>query len=244
MEIEYTVLIPVKNEVASIKILIPHIMKEMDKIHESYEVLFINDNNRDNSESVFKEFQRFYPNLRFITIPPNCIAPLGIALRLGIKRARGKFIISLDGDGSHNPVAIKDLILQKRQGKTAVIGGRYLPDQTPFIPLSRYFISKTFNILTRFLLRRKLTDYTSGYRLFLRKMGLKLSGTDFEAHVRLNLRLSRLPHTLIGEIPITYDKRIGGVSKMNYFKVIPRYALSVLLELLSFQEGKKSKSQL
>ncbi len=233
VEIEYTVLIPVKNEAESIKILLPHVMKEMDKIHEPYEVLFVNDNNRDKSESILRDFQKVYPTLRFITIPPLCIAPLGVAFRLGIRQARGKFVISMDGDGSHDPATIREFILLKRQGKIALIGGRYLPDQTPFTPLSRYFISKSFNIITRLLLRRTITDYTSGYRLFLRKMGLNLTGTEFEAHVKLNLALSRLPPKLIGEIPITFKKRIGGVSKMKYFKVIPRYAFSVLLELLS-----------
>ncbi len=239
MAVEYSVLIPVKNEAESLRILVPLIMREMDKLQEPYEVLFINDNNSDNSELILNQFQRSYPALRYISIPTNRFVPLGIAFRYGIKHAKGKYIISMDGDGSHDPASISFFVSQKRAGKIAIIGVRYLPNQREFTPKSRYIISKAFNLLTRFILKRKICDYTSGYRLFLRSIGNTLTAADWDAHIELNLKISRLPSELIGEVPIFYKKRVGGKSKLKYLRIIVKYGFQILREITAIKEKRQ-----
>ncbi len=204
----------------------------MSSFAEPFEILVINDCSTDETGAILKKMQAAYSQLRFITLNPRVIVPVGQAIRLGIKKAFGKFIISMDGDGSHLPEELRGFIQQKKQGKIAVIGGRYLPGQAPFQPISRYFISKLFNFFIREVLGRKIFDLTTGYRLFLREIGLNLLSQDFEVHIELNLKLSRLPEKAVKEIPIHYTKRKFGKSKLKYLKVLPRYLFRVIGDLI------------
>ncbi len=231
--LDFTILIPAKNEAESLEPLISSIFTEMTQAKKSFEILVINDNSTDETENILEQYHEKYPNLRYITIPPKLPAPVGTAIRLGIKKANGNFIITMDGDGSHEPKSLKDFISQKQNGKIAVIGGRYLTSQRPFQPLTRYYISKTFNFLAKMFLGRKIFDLTSGYRLFSKKVGADLKSSDFELHIELNLKISRLPSEKIAEIPINYKKRKFGKSKLKYLRVLPRYTIVVFREFLS-----------
>ncbi len=230
--IEYSIVIPAKNEAHSLNTLIPQIMKKMSGFNEPFEILVVNDCSTDETETVLRNLQSKYPKLRYITVKPQYIFPVGLAIRLGIKHSLGKFIISMDGDGSHLPGELQGFIEQKKRGKLAVIGGRYFQKQTPFQPISRYFISKLFNFMTRTVVRTKISDLTTGYRLFLRDIGLTLTSQDFEIHVELNLKISHLPTKAVAEIPIHYIKRKFGKSKLKYLKVLPRYLFRVIIDLV------------
>ncbi len=229
---EFTILIPAKNEAESLGRLVSDIVTEMLPTKESFEILVVNDNSTDGTENVLRQYQKIYPNLRWITIPPQLPAPVGTAIRLGIQKALGNFIITMDGDGSHEPKSLKAFLSQKQNGKIAVIGGRYFASQRPFQPFARYHISKTFNYFARVLLRRKIFDLTSGYRLFSKQIGENLKTNDFELHIELNLKISRFPSELAGEIPINYVKRKFGKSKLKYLRVLPLYTMVVIREFL------------
>jgi len=207
----------------------------MEPLNVAYEMLFINDRSIDNTLNILKNFQKKYPILRVISIPPSNYGPVGYAIQLGIKKARGNYIIIMDGDGSHQPKDLPRFILLWQQGNIAVVGGRYFPQQMPFLPLSRYVISRNFNQMVNWFLKTHLYDLTSGYRLFPKNLGQLAKAKDFEIHHELNLKiaaLKRLKPNKVTEIPIVYKKRQTGKSKLKYFKVFPRYFYQFLKALI------------
>ncbi len=235
LDIQITILVPVKNEESAIITFIPGIVREMCPLNIPYEMLFIDDCSTDKTRAVLLDLQKKYPPLRIISIPPRINAPVGVALQLGIKLARGKYIIIMDGDGSHQPKDLKRFIASWKQGAFAVLGGRYFPNQKPFHPLSRYVISRTFNSIARWFLRTKIYDLTNGYRLFPKKLGLMAKAPDFEIHHELNLLIAQLKSMKpdkVKEIPIVYKKRETGKSKLKYVKVFPRYSFQFLKAFL------------
>lgn len=73
---------------------------------EDMEILIINDGSTDNSEDIIKEYVEKYPNLiRYIKQKNK---GLGAVRNVGLKNARGKYIVSIDSDDTIHRDFIKD----------------------------------------------------------------------------------------------------------------------------------------
>ena len=106
----------------------------------------------------------------------------GVALQTGYKYAfeRGyDYLVQLDGDGQHDPSYIPELFRQVMTEKTdMVIGSRFIKEKTqnkPSLPKYKTGIPKKFAItlfafLTTKLVGLKVTDPTSGYQAFNRRV--------------------------------------------------------------------------
>ncbi len=215
--------------------LIPSIIQVMEEISVAYELIIVNDCSTDNTGEVVKRFQEQYPQLRLITISPRLYVPVGTAIRLGIQRAVGSIIITMDGDGSHPAKFLPIFIGETKKGMKAIIGGRYCDDQPAFQPKSRYLISKLFNKLSGFIIRSKIRDLTTGYRIFFKNIAFGLKAQDFDIHLEINAKIAKLKRLLpetVGEIPIIYKKRKVGKSKLKYLKVGPKYIFTLFKSFL------------
>jgi dolichol-phosphate mannosyltransferase len=217
-EIYCSIVIPVRNEAENIAILLPQIVSVVNRYDPDlkYEILVIDHISTDNTPALLHSFQKEHPNLQVLTIIDPSIR-LGDAFLQGFQAARGEFIITMDGDRSHPPEFLIPILEHLKSGYDLIIGGRYLRKQPPFEPKSRYRISKMFNLGPRLLLRKKISDYTTGYRAFKKELLSKcnLISHDFNIHVELNMKLAQLATKSI-EIPIRYEKRVEGRSKLKY----------------------------
>ena len=66
-----------------------------DKIF-NYEIVCIDDSSKDKSLKIIKEFKRKYQNIKLIKNKKNI--GVGSSRNLGIKKAKGKYLILLDSD--------------------------------------------------------------------------------------------------------------------------------------------------
>jgi glycosyltransferase involved in cell wall biosynthesis len=84
----------------------------------------------------------------------------GAAVKTGIRRATGEFVLIIDGDGQHRP---EDACrLASRLGEyDLVIGARATTTQAS---LARRFGNSTLNQLASYLTGREIPDLTSGFR--------------------------------------------------------------------------------
>ena len=106
----------------------------------------------------------------------------GVALQTGYKYAceRGyDYLVQLDGDGQHDPVYIPELLKIIKSGEAdLVLGSRFLKERSPGkVPLHKYKAGIArklgiglFAFLTTKLVRLKVTDPTSGYQAFNRRV--------------------------------------------------------------------------
>ena len=94
------------------------------------------------------------------------------ALKIGFKKAlKDGFdvVISMDGDGQHDPLDIPSLVRPILEGQAdLVIGSRFYNGRVANLdmPPHRYLGVKFFSLLVSFLTGLKITDATSGFRAY------------------------------------------------------------------------------
>ena len=77
-------------------------------------------------------------------------------------------VISLDGDGNHNPMLLEKMIGLIQDGYDVVVGSRYIGDggytADVNIPLYKIVLSRWINVLLSYILGLSIVDKSSGYR--------------------------------------------------------------------------------
>jgi dolichol-phosphate mannosyltransferase len=163
-------------------------------------------------------------------------------------------IITIDCDLSHDPLVIPRLIEQISNGTDIVVGSRYVKGGgVRNWSLFRRVLSRWGNLYTSFMLGVRVRDCTSGFRAYrgdLIRQGLLCtttsSGYAFLSEVLF--RLSRNPLLSIREIPIVYQDRTAGESKMNKtiisesMRLVTKWGLSRLFSPLSSPFGSTKRS--
>jgi dolichol-phosphate mannosyltransferase len=149
---------------------------------------------------------------------------LGVAYRAGF--AQGfehdyDVLVQMDADLSHDPVALPTLLARIDAGADVAIGSRYTPGgNIPHWPVQRRLLSRIGNMYASTVLGVKIRDCTSGYRAYratvLRRVEADATrATGYGFQVELAYRAHRLGATII-EVPITFNDRVRGESKMSW----------------------------
>ena len=88
----------------------------------------------------------------------------GAAIKSGIRAARGRLLVFMDGDGQHRPEDIPKLIAESRNYHM-VVGARAKGSKRR---VHRYAANVVYNLLASYVTRFKVKDLTSGFRLLSR----------------------------------------------------------------------------
>lgn len=219
------------KEAENLKILLPQIIENLGKIKEDYEILVIDSATPlDNTKEVCAEF-----NARYINQEEPGFAG---AFRTGIKYAElDKFLI-MDSDGSHNPIYIPDIYNKFVKNKyDLVIGSRYVKGGHTNDSKSSIIMSKILNTVFRICLGIKASDISTDFRMYhtkqLKAISLKCKNYDVLQEVLLKLKMNRKDF-IIGEVPISFDKRMFGESKRKLIPFIVSY-IKTLIRLVSIR---------
>lgn len=141
----------------------------------------------------------------------------------------------MDADFSHDPRHIPKMI-ESMESHDMVIGSRYVPGGgVANWPVHRRLLSRFANFYARRLLKLTVRDCTSGFRCHsaavlqaVDPFGIRSSGYSFLEE--MVLRVSRHGFR-IGEIPITFENRRAGSSKIDSSEIY-RAAWHVLVTAL------------
>jgi len=161
---------------------------------------------------------------------------IGGAMQSGFKYAAANdydVAAQVDGDGQHKPTYLPDLLDALRTGGKAdmVCGSRFREDPGYKVPLGRRIGNLIFSVILSLIVRRRITDPTSGFRMTNRR-GIELFARDYphdypEVEAILMLHAHRLR---LHEIAVRMNARGFGRSSIDY----PRsayYMAKVLLAL-------------
>ena len=208
------------KEAENLKVLLPQIHEAVKKCNEEYEILVIDTAQPlDNTEDVCRKYNAKYVNQE----EPY----FGGAFRTGIKYASMDKFLILDSDGSHPPKYIPDLYSKFVDEKyDVVIGSRYVEGGVTYDVKTSQIMSKILNTTFRFFLGIKAKDISTDYRMYvtkqLKRVDLKCKNYDVLQEVLLKLRINK-KDLKIGEVPISFDKRMYGESKRHLIKFIISY---------------------
>ena len=218
---DLTIIIPSLNESDNLEKLIPEIKSEIGKKF-TYEIFIIDGINKDNK--TFKITQE--NSIRYLNRIKN--NDYGNAVRLGIKKSTGKYILFMDGDYSHNPKFILKLYENKRYD--VVIASRYvLGGKTDNSFLSET-LSRLLNKFYNIILNLQLEDVSNSFKLYNTKMikRLYLSCNHFDIIEEIIFKLKKNNDKIkFLEVPYHFKQRKFGKSKRNFF-LITAYLFSIL----------------
>ena len=210
--IELSILLPVRDEGPSLRVMLRILSVMVDVSHE---VVIVHDDPDDRSLPVVRALQPHYPNVRTVhnTLGRGVIN----ALKAGVASARGKYVLIFAADEVGPVLAIEDMLALMRNGCDLVSctryahGGRRLGGSVLGGVLSR-LANRMFRWLTGCI----LTDATTGIKLFQRTRfdELNLSARPVGWAVAFEIAIkAQLLGWRLGEVPIvSIDRLYGGES--------------------------------
>ena len=149
---------------------------------------------------------------------------LGSAYRVGFIEGlrRGyQMLVEMDGDLSHDPAALPDLLRAVESGADLAVGSRYVPGGSiPHWSVRRRALSRWGNRYARWVLNLPLADATSGFRAYRADIVAKLDlpsirSDGYGFQIEMAYRVARLGGGIV-EVPIEFVDRERGTSKMSF----------------------------
>ena len=194
---EVSIIIPVFNEAETLASLIEKIRAL--RLPRT-EIIIVDDGSTDGSADI-----ALNAGTSVIRHPYNI--GNGAAVKSGIRGARGKFILLMDGDGQHKPEDIPKL-LAEAPSYHMVVGARGKGSKLRF---HRYAANLVYNLLATYVTRFKVQDLTSGFRVLPRLDAhrfIDLLPNTFSCPTTLTLAFLRSGYT-VKYIPIQSLYRAG-----------------------------------
>jgi len=122
MSPELSIVIPVQNESPNIKPLYDELTQTLGQYGRSYELLIVDDGSTDDTFEQLSALQARDPRLRVIRFRRNFGQTAAFAA--GFAMARGRLVVTLDGDRQNDPRDIPAMVALIDQGNDIVCGWR------------------------------------------------------------------------------------------------------------------------
>jgi len=155
-----SIIVPVLDEEGSIPELVERIRSVCDGAGFSFEVVFIDDGSTDETWDVIEEMHQRDARVAGIRFRRNY--GKSAALAVGFERARGRYVITMDGDLQDDPSEIPGLIALLETGYDLVSGWK----KKRHDPLSKTVPSRFFNFVTRRIAGIPLHDFNCGLKAY------------------------------------------------------------------------------
>lgn len=202
-----SVVVPVHNEAGNIGALVREIAVEL-RPRTTFEIVVVNDASRDGTDEVLVAARADVPELRILTHSRN--AGQSTAVLSGVRSARARWVVTLDGDGQNDPADIPKLLEVKDQLPKFVrlIAGVRTTRRDGF---AKRFASRIANRVRSHLLRDFTPDSGCGLKMFERSTFLELPYFD-----HMHRFLPALVRRIGGEVmhvAVNHRPRTSGVSK-------------------------------
>ncbi|MBX3056483.1 MAG: glycosyltransferase family 2 protein [Anaerolineae bacterium] len=218
-----SIILPMYNEAESITAVLPHLVAEMaHHLPEvTYEILVVDDGSSDGSAERVTAVAD--DHITLIQHPYNI--GNGAAVKSGIRRAKGRYVLMMDADGQHKPADIPRL-LEHVPRHDMVVGARTRESESA---RHRDLANMIYNLFASYVCERPIDDLTSGFRLIraeLAKSLVYLLPNTFSYPTTVTLAVVRGGYSL-KYVPIVARKRVGK-SKIKLFRDGSRFLMIIL----------------
>jgi len=228
-----SIVLPTFNERCNVE-SITHKLLPLQNRHQ-LEILFVDDDSADGTADAILQLAQQHPCIRLI----RRVGRYGLssAIKEGILDATGDVVVVMDSDGQHEPDAVASTVATLLEHDLdLVVGSRFHPEaRIKGLSAERERNSTWANAVARFSLPRyrQLSDYMSGFfalrpaRCLPYVRQVDVNGFKFLYEL---LALSR-GQLQIGEVPLQFQPRLSGESKLN-LAVVWDLGISILHTLL------------
>ena len=202
--LEISVVIPIYNEVDNIAPLLAELRAALAAVGRSYEIVLVDDGSSDGSAERLVAEAAADPAIVALRFERN--AGQSAALAVGLQRARGEVIVTLDADLQNDPADLPR-VLAALEGADLVSGIRANRQDVALRRMS----SRVANWTRRQVLGDPVTDIGCSFKAYRREV---LDGMPYFVGVHRFLpALCVFRGARLVEVPISHRARRHGVSK-------------------------------
>jgi hypothetical protein len=210
----YSAVVPVFNESGNVLPLLAEIVGVLRATGQPFEVIFVNDGSTDATLAQLRQAAVHEPELRILDLDGNFGE--AAALCAGFHAARGRFVITLDGDGQNDPHDIPRLLeVAQRNGHRVVSGWRQDRQEDRLL---RVWPSRLAN---------RLIAAVTGIAAHDNGCGLKVYRRELVSEVQLPRGMNRFMPAILGvcphevaEVPVRDRRRQHGRSHYGLGRVV------------------------
>jgi dolichol-phosphate mannosyltransferase len=206
--VSVSIIIPIYNEANNISKLTELISKNLDMV--DYEIIFVDDGSKDNTSILISQLKSKYP-IKFIQRGKKL--GLSSAVITGLDFATKKFVCVMDGDLQHNPKYIPEMLdLIIEDNNSLIIGSRFIKK----LGNEQRIDSKIGTFFCKLFFNKKVEDPLSGFFMLstsvFKSIKEKVNAIGYKILLEL---IVKGQFTKINEIPIIFEKRKEGKSKLD-----------------------------
>ena len=215
-----SIIVPVFNEQKTVKQLLGKVFRAKLPDGINKEIIVVDDCSTDKTSIFLSSIK----DIKFVYLRHNRNLGKGVAVKTGIKRAKGDYLIIQDADLEYDPNDYTRLLEPILKGKSQIVFGTRLANyplklwgkNKTFLPL-HLIANKLLTGLVNLLYGSSLTDMETGYKLFTKEVIKKidLKSDRFEIEPEITIKSLKLGYNIF-EVPIKtkprgYDegKKIG-----------------------------------
>jgi glycosyltransferase involved in cell wall biosynthesis len=202
---DVSVIVPCYNEQDNVETCVNQIDEAFRSTQTLHEILLINDGSTDETLKRAQSLYESHQSMRIIDLGKNC--GKAVALKEGVRRARGDLVAFFDADLQYTPRDLVRMVSRLNNGIDFVNGSR---DYNGY-GTSRTAFSRLYNRVVRFVFRMNLRDSNCGIKVL--KKEAADAGSIFDYGLPLVVPLLKVRGFESTEFPVTLHERKNGVSK-------------------------------
>ncbi|HXH17974.1 MAG TPA: glycosyltransferase family 2 protein [Chitinophagales bacterium] len=210
--VDYSVVVPVYNSRHTLRPLFERIKSLFDRLGNSFQVVFVDDESKDNSWQEIMHLKDAYPScIKAIRLAQNCGQQK--ATLCGINNSEGKVVITIDDDLQTPPEEIEKLISTYRGSHADLVYGIYQGKKHSFVRnAGSWFFNKLFRKLA------STSGQGSSFRLLSGELADRLGGIN-QKYLLLDEVLQWFTSN-ISYCTVEHHWRTEGKSGYSIFKLV------------------------
>ena len=231
---DLSVVVALFNEQDAVAELFQRLSSTLEATSASFELVMVDDASEDETAPRLRQLERHDHRVRVIELAHN--HGQAAALACGLFEARGKVLVTMDGDLQNPPEEIPRLVRAITAGAAVATGRRAQRHEAPM----RRLASRAIHWLARLFTNVNIEDFGGNFKAYRRDIVEPMRRSYILGEPLFPLALRGRPP--VQEVTVDHAQRRFGRSRYNW-KSNLRLLAAVLRSLFSFRAHPKASQQ-
>ncbi len=209
---DLSIVIPNFNEEKNIEALYAQLVKTLEEIGRSYEIVYVDDGSTDGSSRELEKLHAKDNHVKVIEFQRNF--GKAAAYSAGFALAQGDIVITMDADLQDDPAEIPNFLEKMEEGYDVVTGWKHRGKSSP----TAFVLSVIFNRMISLFTGLKIRDLNCPFKAYRNYVVKKLNiYGDLHRYIPILIRKDGFS---MAEIKVSNKPRLYGKSKYSFKKYL------------------------